>query len=109
MDAAKSKRSAGLRQHRDIGDVNVPLGVPCIVGTLQPDPEDRFITEQLPEPDGDSGADWFALRQNVIEVLAPRSGGPEVLDVTLKCSYYVLVICRADAFVPRSRWQAIAD
>ena len=52
------------------GHVHFAGSVPCIIGALHPDPEQRLIAEQLGEAHGDLGTDRLPLGQDVVKMLA---------------------------------------
>jgi len=53
--------------------------MPSVIGTLHPDPEQRFVPEQLCQAHGDLWADRFALRHDIMQMLARDAQQPRDL------------------------------
>ena len=70
MVAVIAQTLFGSEQRRNGGHVHFAGSVPCVIGALHPDPDQRFVAEQLCEAHGHLSADRFPLGQDVVKMLA---------------------------------------
>ncbi|WP_460630641.1 hypothetical protein [Insolitispirillum peregrinum] len=65
-----SSRTVNNLQGRNSRNINITGGVPCVIGTLHSNPQQRLGAKQLAEANGNLGANGLSFSENVVKVLA---------------------------------------
>jgi hypothetical protein len=60
----------GREQPWNSGHIHITRSVPSVIGTLHPDPDQRFVAKQLPKAHRHLGTDGLPLGEDVMKVLA---------------------------------------